>query len=181
MSAADPGLRATAAVVPLPPPSRADETRGLWFGLLGVVIFAMTCHDTPAVAPADDPQLAPVFVVAAQAALSGLLGVLYLWLTGARARPAPRGGAGGLRGPGTVVGFPLFLGLALRQVDAMHGAVITGVLPLGTALVAALAFRQRPSGASGSARHSAARWCWRSPRCWRRQLKSPMACCCSRC
>jgi drug/metabolite transporter (DMT)-like permease len=44
-----------------------------------------------------------------------------------------------------VVGFPLFIALALRQVDAMHAAVITGVLPLGTAVVAAIVLRQRPS------------------------------------
>jgi drug/metabolite transporter (DMT)-like permease len=41
----------------------------------------------------------------------------------------------------------LFLGLALRDVDAMHAAVVTGVLPLGTAIAAALYFRQRPSKA----------------------------------
>jgi drug/metabolite transporter (DMT)-like permease len=46
---------------------------------------------------------------------------------------------------GTVVGFPLFLSLALRQVDAMHAAVVTGVLPLATAAVAAVALRQRAS------------------------------------
>ncbi|HEV7915407.1 MAG TPA: DMT family transporter, partial [Albitalea sp.] len=46
---------------------------------------------------------------------------------------------------GTVIGFPLFLALALRDVDAMHAAVITGVLPLATAIAAALYFRQRPS------------------------------------
>jgi len=46
---------------------------------------------------------------------------------------------------GTVVGFPLFLALALRHVDAMHAAVITGVLPLATALAAAVHLRQRPS------------------------------------
>ena len=46
---------------------------------------------------------------------------------------------------GTVVGFPLFLSLALRQVDAMHAAVVTGLMPLATAVVAALYFRQRPS------------------------------------
>jgi drug/metabolite transporter (DMT)-like permease len=46
---------------------------------------------------------------------------------------------------GTVVGFPLLVSLALRRVDAMHAAVITGVLPLATALAAAIAFRQRPS------------------------------------
>ncbi len=52
-------------------PSKDDEARGLWLGLLGVVIFAMTLPMTRlAVAPADDPQLAPVFVVAGCAALA---------------------------------------------------------------------------------------------------------------
>ncbi len=46
---------------------------------------------------------------------------------------------------GTVLGFPLFLALALREVDAMHAAVISGVLPLATAAAAAWSFRQRPS------------------------------------
>lgn len=42
-----------------------DETRGLWLGLLGVVIFAMTLPMTRlAVGPASDPQLAPLFVTA---------------------------------------------------------------------------------------------------------------------
>jgi len=134
------------ATAPLAGPSPTDETRGLWFGLLGVVIFAMTTPMTRlAVGPAADPQLPPLFVVAGRAALAGLLSVLYLMATGAP-RPRRRHAAAlTLCAAGTVVGFPLFLGLALRDVDAMHGAVITGVLPLGTALVAALAFRQRPS------------------------------------
>ena len=127
-------------------PSPADEARGLWFGLLGVLIFAMTLPMTRlAVGPADAPQLSPLFVVAGRAALSGLLSVLYLWLTGAPRPTRRHAGALAVCAAGTVVGFPLFLGLALREVDAMHGSVITGVLPLGTALVAALAFRQRPS------------------------------------
>jgi len=42
-----------------------DEARGLWLGLLGVVIFAMTLPMTRlAVGPADDPQLPPLFVTA---------------------------------------------------------------------------------------------------------------------
>jgi drug/metabolite transporter (DMT)-like permease len=142
----------TAAIGPVPAarqtagPSDADEARGLWFGLLGVVIFAMTLPMTRlAVGPSDDPQLSPLFVVAGRAALSGLLSVVYRWLTGAP-RPGRRHAAAlAVCAAGTVVGFPLFLGLALRDVDAMHGAVITGVLPLGTAVVAALALRQRPS------------------------------------
>jgi drug/metabolite transporter (DMT)-like permease len=44
-----------------------------------------------------------------------------------------------------VVGFPLCLALALREVESMHAAVVTGVIPLGTAVVGALVLRQRPS------------------------------------
>jgi len=122
------------------------ETRGLGYGLLGVVIFALTLPMTRlAVGPAADPQLPPVFVTAGRAALAGLLSIGYLALTRAAWPRRDQWPAFAICAAGTVVGFPLFLGLALRQVDAMHAAVITGVLPLGTALAAAIWLRQRPS------------------------------------
>jgi len=125
---------------------RRDEIRGMWLGLLGVVVFAMTTPMTRlAVGPEADPQLSPLFVVAGRAAFAGLLSLVYLAFTHAP-RPERRHALSlAVCAGGTVIGFPLFLGLALRQVDAMHAAVVTGVMPLGTALVAALAFRQRPS------------------------------------
>ena len=123
-----------------------QETRGLWLGLLGVVIFAMTVPMTRlAVGPAADPQLPPLFVTAGRAGFAGLLSVLYLWITGAprvQRRHLPALLTSAL---GTVVGFPLSLSLALREVDAMHAAVVTGLMPLATAIGAALVFRQRPS------------------------------------
>ena len=122
------------------------EKQGLWFGLLGVLIFAMTLPMTRlAVGPAIDPQLPPLFVTAGRAAFAGALSIVYLLLT--RAPRPRREDLPGLAvsAAGTVLGFPLFLALALRHVDAMHAAVITGVLPLGTAIAAALHFRQRPS------------------------------------
>lgn len=123
-----------------------DETRGLWFGLLGVVIFAMTLPMTRlAVGAASDPQLPPAFVTAGRAACAGVLSVLYLWATGAPRVQRRHLWALGASALGTVVGFPLFLSLALRQVDATHAAVVTGLMPLTTAIGAALFFRQRPS------------------------------------
>lgn len=122
------------------------ETRGLWLGLIGVLIFAMTLPMTRlAVGPTDAPQLSPIFVTAGRAMVAGLLSLPTLWFS--RAAPLarqhwPRLGVSAI---GTVVGFPWFLSLALREVPAMHAAVVTGLLPLGTAVVAALTFRQRPS------------------------------------
>lgn len=124
------------------------ESRGLAWGALGVLIFALTLPMTRlAVGDAGDPQLSPAFVTAGRAALAGLLSVAWLRLAGAPVPPRALWPALAASALGTVVGFPLFLALALREVDAMHAAVVTGVLPLGTAVVGALVLRQRPSAA----------------------------------
>ena len=127
-------------------PDAAYPTGGLLLGLLGVAIFAMTLPMTRmAVGDAGAPQLPPAFVTAGRAAVAGLLSVV--WLLAVRA-PRPRRHlwpALAVCACGTVVGFPLFLALALRRVDAMHAAVVTGVLPLATAAAAALMLRQRAS------------------------------------
>jgi drug/metabolite transporter (DMT)-like permease len=122
------------------------QTKGLWLGLVGVTLFAMTTPMTRlAVGPADDPQLPPLFVTAGRAALAGVLSLVYLLLTRAPRPQARHLPALAVSAVGTVIGFPLFLGLALREVDAMHAAVVTGLLPLGTAVVASVVLRQRPS------------------------------------
>jgi drug/metabolite transporter (DMT)-like permease len=127
------------------PDDRAAR-RGLWLGALGVVIFALTFPMTRlAVGPSEAPQLTPAFVTAGRAAGAGVLSLAYLWITGA-SRPTRRELPPLLLSAmGTVIGFPLGIALALREVPAMHAAVVTGVLPLATAAVAAWALRQRAS------------------------------------
>jgi drug/metabolite transporter (DMT)-like permease len=131
---------------PVLPVNSNAETRGLWLGLLGVSIFAMTLPMTRlAVGPAQAPELPPLFVTAGRAALAALLSMAFLRFTRAAWPPRRLWPALLLSAAGTVIGFPLFLALALRKVDAMHAAVVTGLLPLATAAIAALALRQRPS------------------------------------
>lgn len=123
-----------------------DATRGLALGGVGVAIFALTLPMTRlAVGDVSAPQLPPAFVTAGRAALAGLLSVVYLVAVGAPRPSRRQAPALAVCALGTVVGFPLGLALALRQVDAMHAAVVTGVLPLATALVGALVLRQRAS------------------------------------
>jgi drug/metabolite transporter (DMT)-like permease len=124
--------------------------RGLWLGLFGIVIFSATLPLTKlAVGPPDAPQLSPWFVTFGRAAVAGLLSVLYLLARRARGdRLIPSSRQWGLlafTALGVVVGFPLCLALALQYVPSTHGAVVTGLLPLATAVVAALWFRQQPS------------------------------------
>ncbi len=101
-----------------------------------------------AVGDQSAPQLPPTFVTAGRAAFAGLLSLAYLWLLGGgRLALPPRRHLPllAVSALGTVVGFPLGLAMALREVPAMHASVVTGVIPLGTAVVAALALRQRAS------------------------------------
>ena len=130
----------------------ADEAaavrRGWLLGLLGVAIFAMTLPMTRlAVGDAAAPQLPPAFLTAGRAAVAGLLSGLYLLAVRAPRPARALWPALAVSAAGTVVGFPLGIALALREVQAMHAAVVTGVLPLATALLAAWVWRQRPSAA----------------------------------
>jgi len=120
--------------------------RAFLLGLLGVGIFALTLPMTRlAVGDSAAPQLPPGFVTAGRAAVAGLLSLALLALL--RSPPPARRHLRALAVSafGTVVGFPLLLALALRDVDAMHAAVVTGVLPLATAALAAVTLRQRAS------------------------------------
>ena len=137
--------------LPLPAPPAATEharrTRaGLWLGVLGMLIFAGTIPMTRLAAGSNEaPQLPAVFVAIGRAGVAGLLSLVYLLVTRA---PWPRRHHWpmlALTMCGNVLGWPLLLGLAVRRVDAMHAAVITGLMPLATAAVGALLLHQRPS------------------------------------
>jgi len=141
-------------------PSSQNVKTGLWLGLLGVTLFAATLPMTKlAVGTAADPQLTPWFITFGRAAVAGLLSILYLLRQYSR-RLEPdfasknivwklpniaEWGLLGFTACGVVVGFPLFMSLALQYVPSTHGAVVTGLLPLTTAVIAAVWFKQKPS------------------------------------
>ena len=128
----------------------AQEKEALLWGMVGITLFAATLPMTRlAVGSAELPQLSPWFVTFGRAAVAGVLSIGYLLWQRAQGR---------LKWPvraewpllavtafGVIVGFPLFLALALRHVPSTHGAVVTALLPLSTAVLGALWFRQRPS------------------------------------
>jgi drug/metabolite transporter (DMT)-like permease len=125
-------------------PSRRDETLGLWLGVLGVAIFAITLPATRlATGSAQAPQLSPWFVTVGRAALAGLLSAAFLLATRSPRPQQAQWKHLGWAVLGNVIGYPLLLGYALRSVTASHAAVVTALLPLVTAAVAALVLHQR--------------------------------------
>ena len=141
---ANPAMTGTAAGAAAAP-GLSPATLGWLLGALGVLVFGLTIPMTRlASGTLEAPQLPAVFVAIGRAALGGLLA--SAWLLATRA-PLPRAAQWrqlGLTSLGVVFGFPLFLGLAVQRVDAAHAAVVSGLLPMATAVIGALVLRQRP-------------------------------------
>ncbi len=120
------------------------HTRGLWLGLVGVAVFALTLPMTRlATGSVDAPQLSPWFITFGRVAIAGGLSAVFLLATRS---PWPKPHQ---RKPLAIamlcnaLGFPLLLALALRQVSSGHAAVLTALLPLATAAMAAWVLHQR--------------------------------------
>lgn len=122
------------------------QRRGLWLGLLGVFIFALTLPMTRlATGTPEAPQLPGLYIAVGRAVVAAALSALFLLAVRA---PLPRRsdwGALALVAGGVVFGFPICTSIAMRHVEAVHASVIVGVLPLATAAVGAALQRQRPS------------------------------------
>ena len=120
--------------------------RGLWLGLLGVAIFALTLPMTRlAVGAPEAPQMSGVFIALGRAVVAGVLSAIFLLATKAPLPHRSQWKPLALVALGVVFGFPLCTSIAMRHVEAVHASVIVGVLPLATAAVGAWLHRQRPS------------------------------------
>lgn len=118
-----------------------NETKGMYFGLVGVALFSLTLPFTRmAVA-----ELNPVFVALGRAVVAAFFAALLLWQMRASKPTVTQMKGLLITALGVVIGFPLFSSMAMRYVPASHGAIVLGILPLATALFAALRFKERPS------------------------------------
>ena len=133
----------TSNIIGSPSKTQAPRTRGLLFGFLGVLAFSFTVPLTR-VAVAD---LDPAFVGLGRALVAGVLAAALLAVTRQRLPERRHLGRLVIVGSGVIVGFPLFTSLALRELPAADAAVIVGLLPAATAVMAVLRAGERPSRA----------------------------------
>jgi drug/metabolite transporter (DMT)-like permease len=116
------------------------ERLGLVLGFVGMAIFGGTLPATRIAVSAIDP----LAVTAMRTAIAGLCSLAllvvlrrplpprHLWLQLAIAMLC------------VSILFPFLMALAVQTVDASHGGVVLGVLPIATALVAVLITHERP-------------------------------------
>ena len=120
-----------------------DTQRGVLFGLLAVTMFALSLPMSKlAIGNSTAPYLSPWFLAYGRAAVAGVLSIGYLYHNQA---VLPQGRQWRYLlyiGLGNALGFPVLQSLGLLYVPSSHAAVFNGLLPLATAAIAALLFRQ---------------------------------------
>ena len=116
------------------------ERLGLLLGFIGMAIFGGTLPATRLAVAAIDP----IALTAIRTALAGLCSLVLL---AALRRPLPPLSLW----PQLVLAmlcvsilFPLLMAQGMQRVDASHGGVVLGVLPIATALVAVAITHERP-------------------------------------
>jgi drug/metabolite transporter (DMT)-like permease len=116
------------------------ERIGLLLGFIGMVIFGGTLPATRLAVSEIDP----IALTALRTAIAGTCSLALLLVL--RRKPPPRA-----LWPQLVIAmlcvsvvFPLLMSMGMQRVDASHGGVVLGVLPIATALAAVAVAHERP-------------------------------------
>jgi drug/metabolite transporter (DMT)-like permease len=121
-------------------PSWSRQRLGLLLGFVGVTIFGGTLPATRIAVSAIDP----IALTALRTAIAGLCSLALLLVL---RRPLPPQRLWFQLAVAMLcvsVMFPFLMALAVTTVDASHGGVVMGILPIATALVAVLITHERP-------------------------------------
>lgn len=117
------------------------EMNGFVYGLIGILIFSLTLPATRVAVSAFDP----VFVGLGRSIVAAGLSFILLVATRQTIPPLRYLPNFCIVVAGVVVGFPLLSAIAMHDAPASHGAVITGLVPLATALCGVWRAGERPS------------------------------------
>lgn len=116
------------------------ELIGLAEGLLAVFLFSLTLPLSRYVVQ----EISPITTGFARSAIAGLLALPALFITRQRL-PTRREWKGlAVVSLGIIYVFPIFVAWAMKYTPASHGSIVIGLLPLATAIAAAILGYDRP-------------------------------------
>ncbi len=138
----------------------SDDIKGMLFGVAGVAIFSVTLPATRIVVTGG---LDAVFVAFGRAIVAALAAAVILAVTRQPIPPRRHWGRLVYVAFGIVMGFPLFMTIAMQTLPAAHGGIVLGVLPLATTVAAAVFCAKSRALDSGQWRCWEARWSPVSP------------------
>jgi drug/metabolite transporter (DMT)-like permease len=124
-------------------PWRARIPPGVLLGTIGVIGFSFSLPATRLALRDLDPWV----VAFGRAVVAAALAAVVLRATRAPRPTAQQWRSLGIVAVGVVIGFPLLTSLALHHRTAAHGAIVVGLAPAATAVMAVLRAGERPSRA----------------------------------
>jgi drug/metabolite transporter (DMT)-like permease len=124
----------------MPSSSLSRERLGLLLGFVGMAIFGGTLPATRIAVAAIDP----LALTALRSAIAGLCSLALLIVLRRPLPPRRLWPQLAVAMLGVSVLFPLLMALGMQTVDASHGGVVLGILPIATSLVAVLITHERP-------------------------------------
>jgi drug/metabolite transporter (DMT)-like permease len=122
-------------------PQSQQELTSFGYGFLGILIFSLTLPATRIAVTGFDP----IFVGLGRAIVAAGLSLILLAITRQTIPPARFLPNFAIVAGGVVIGFPLLSAIAMQNAAGSHAAVITGLLPLSTALCGSWRAGERPS------------------------------------
>ncbi len=122
------------------PPSLSREHLGLLLGFIGVAIFGGTLPATRIAVSAIDP----LAMTALRTAIAGLCALVLLIVLRRPLPPRRLWPQLAIAMLCVSIAFPFLMALGVQTVDASHGGVVLGILPIATALVAVIITHERP-------------------------------------
>jgi len=120
--------------------SLSRERLGLVLGFVGTLIFGGTLPATRIAVAAIDP----LALTAMRTAIAGLCSLALLLVLRRKFPPRELWFQLAVASICVVILFPFLMALAVQTVDASHGGVVMGALPIATAFVAVLITHERP-------------------------------------
>ncbi len=121
-------------------PSLSREHLGLLLGFIGVAVFGGSLPATRIAVSAIDP----LAVTALRTAIAGLCSLALLIVLRRPLPPRRLWPQLAVATLGVSILFPFLMALGVQTVDASHGAVLLGILPIATAFVAVIITHERP-------------------------------------
>ena len=121
-------------------PSLSREHLGLLLGFIGMVIFGGTLPATRLAVSGFDP----LALTALRTAIAGLCALVLLLVLRRPLPPRRLWPQLAIAMLCVSILFPFLMALAVQTVDASHGGVVLGILPIATALVAVAITHERP-------------------------------------
>ena len=116
------------------------ERLGLLLGFVGMAIFGGTLPATRLAVS----QIDPITLTSLRTAIAGLCSLVLLVVLRRPLPPRALWPQLALTMLCVAVLFPLLMSMGMQTVDASHGGVVLGILPIATALVAVAITRERP-------------------------------------